>query len=72
MEKITNETRKESYKKLDIKVKTKLIYDELDRDYTARELAKKLNQKRFNKNCRKTRNSSSIDRISKDESSKSC
>ena len=57
MDNITKETRKESYKKLELKKKSKLIYDNLDSEYTARELANKLYKKRFNKNSRKTRNS---------------
>jgi hypothetical protein len=57
---ITKETRKESYKKLELKRKSKLIYDNLDGEYTARELANKLYKKRLNKNGRKTRNSTAI------------
>ena len=64
MNNITKETRKESYKKLELKKKSKLIYDNLDGEYTARELAKKLFKKRFNKDSRKTRNGSKTDRIS--------
>lgn len=60
MENITKETRKESYRKLELKKKSKLIYDNLDGEYTARELANKLYKKRFNKNCRKTGNSTTI------------
>ena len=60
MDNITKETRKESYKKLELKKKSKLIYDNLDGEYTARELANKLYKKRFNKNCRKTRNSTTF------------
>ena len=65
MENITKETRKESYKKLELKRKSKLIYDNLDGEYTARELANKLYKKRFNKNGRKARNSTTINRISR-------
>lgn len=50
MNTITKETRKESYKKIELAGKTKLIYEELDTEMTARELAKKLFKKRFNKN----------------------
>lgn len=57
MDNITKETRKESYKKLELKKKSKLIYDNLDGEYTARELANKLYKKRTNKNSRKIRNS---------------
>lgn len=64
MNNITKETRKESYKKLELKKKSKLIYDNLDGEYTARELAKKLFKKRFNKNCRKARNCSTFNGIS--------
>lgn len=40
---ITRETRKESYKKLNLKAKTKLIYEQLGNgEYTARELAIKM------------------------------
>ena len=46
MDNITKETRKESYKKLELKKKSKLIYDNLDGEYTARELANKLYKKR--------------------------
>lgn len=60
MDNITKETRKESYKKLELKKKSKLIYDNLDGEYTARELANKLYKKRFNKNGWKTRNSTTI------------
>lgn len=60
MENITKETRKESYRKLELKKKSKLIYDNLDGEYTARELANKLYKKRFNKNCRKARNSATF------------
>lgn len=56
MNNITKETRKESYEKLELKKKSKLIYDNLDGEYTARELANKLYKKRINKNSRKTRN----------------
>lgn len=56
MNNITKETIKESYKKLELKKKSKLIYDNLDGEYTARELANKLYKKRINKNSRKTRN----------------
>lgn len=42
MNNITKETRKESYKKIQLKKKTKLIYEQLDGEMTARELAKKL------------------------------
>lgn len=65
MDNITKETRKESYKKLELKKKSKLIYDNLDGEYTARELATKLYKKRFNKNSRKTRNSTAINWISR-------
>lgn len=65
MNNITKETRKESYKKLELKKKSKLIYDNLDGEYTARELANKLYKKRLNKNGRKTRNSTAINRISR-------
>ena len=65
MDNITKETRKESYKKLELKKKSRLIYDNLDGEYTARELANKLYKKRFNKNCRKTRNSTEINWISR-------
>ncbi|MFQ9264457.1 MAG: hypothetical protein ACLR44_05105 [Clostridia bacterium] len=58
MDNITKETRKESYKKLELKKKSKLIYDNLDGEYTARELANKLYKKRFNKDSRKAGNSS--------------
>lgn len=58
MNNITKETRKESYKKLELKKKSKLIYDNLDGEYTARELANKLYKKRFNKDSRKAGNSS--------------
>lgn len=57
MNQITRETRKESLKKIELSGKTKLIYEELEEEMTARELAKKLFKKRFNKNSRKTRNS---------------
>ena len=61
MRSITKETREESFKKLKLKKKSKLIYESLENgEYTARELAKKLFKKRFNKNCRKTRNCSKI------------
>ena len=60
MDNITKETRKESYKKLELKKKSKLIYDNLDGEYTARELANKLYKKRFNKNGGKTRNSTTF------------
>lgn len=66
MNNITKQTREESFKKLELKKKSKLIYENLeDGEYTARELAKKLFKKRFNKNSRKTRNSSKTNRISK-------
>ena len=42
MNNITKETRNESYKKIELKKKNKLIYDNLDKEYTARELAKKM------------------------------
>lgn len=43
MEHITKETRKESYKRLNLKAKTKLIYEQLGSgEYTARELATKM------------------------------
>lgn len=49
MNNITKETRKESFKKLNIKKKTQIIYENLeDGEYTARELAIKLHKKR---NC---------------------
>lgn len=48
MEKVTKETRKESYMKLELSKKSKVIYDNLDKEYTARELANKLYKKRFN------------------------
>lgn len=65
MNNITKQTREESFKKLELKKKSKLIYENLeDGEYTARELAKKLFKKRFNKNSRKTRNSSKTNRIS--------
>ena len=65
MNNITKQTREESFKKLELKKKSKLIYENLeDGEYTARELAKKLFKKRFNKNRRKTRNSSKTNRIS--------
>lgn len=65
MNSITKQTREESFKKLELKKKIKLIYENLeDGEYTARELAKKLFKKRFNKNSRKTRNSSKTNRIS--------
>lgn len=60
MDNITKETRKESYKKLELKRKSQLIYDNLDGEYTARELANKLYKKRLNKNGRETRNSAAI------------
>ena len=60
MENITKETRKESYRKLELKKKSKLIYDNLDGEYTARELANKLYKKRFNQNHRKARNSATF------------
>lgn len=63
MDNITKETRKESYKKLELNKKRKLIYENLDGEYTARELANKLYKKRFDKNSRKTRNSTEINRI---------
>lgn len=47
---ITKETRKESYLKKDLTKKQKLIYRELDKPMTARELAMKIRKKRFNKN----------------------
>lgn len=56
MNQTTKETRKESFKKIELSGKTKLIYEELEGEMTARELAKKLFKKRFNKNSRKTRN----------------
>ncbi len=65
MDNITKETRKESYKKLELKKKSKLIYDNLDGEYTARELANKLYKKRLNKNGRQTRNSTAINWISR-------
>lgn len=71
MDNITKETRKESYKKLELKKKSKLIYDNLDGEYTARELANKLYKKRLNKNGRKTRNSTAINWISRVRFSKS-
>lgn len=65
MNSITKQTREESFKKLELKKKSKLIYENLeDGEYTARELAKKLFKKRFNKNSRKIRNSSKTNRIS--------
>lgn len=65
MNNITKQTREESFKKLELKKKSKLVYENLeDGEYTARELAKKLFKKRFNKNSRKTRNSSKTYRIS--------
>ena len=63
MNQITKETRKESFKKIELSGKTKLIYEELKGEMTARELAKLLYKKRFNKNSRKTRNSTKINRI---------
>lgn len=60
MNNITRETRKESFGKIQLKRKCKLIYDNLDGEYTARELANKLYKKRLNKNGRKTRNSTAI------------
>lgn len=43
MNNITKETRKESFKKIQLKKKSKLIYEELgDEEYTARELAIKM------------------------------
>lgn len=65
MDNITKETRKESYKKLELKKKSKLIYDNLDGEYTARELANKLYKKRFNKDSRKAGNSSTSNWISR-------
>lgn len=65
MENITKETRKESYRKLELKKKSKLIYDSLDGEYTARELANKLYKKRFNQNRRKARNSATFNWISR-------
>jgi hypothetical protein len=47
---ITQETRKESFEKLEINKKEKIIYDNLDKEYTARELATKLFKKRINTN----------------------
>mgnify|MGYP000040362744 CR=1 FL=1 len=72
MNNITKETRKESYKKLELKKKSKLIYDNLDSEYTARELANKLYKKRFNKNSRKARNSAKANGISRVRFSRSC
>lgn len=71
MDNITKETRKESYKKLELKKKSKLIYDNLDGEYTARELANKLYKKRLNKNSRETRNSTAINWISRVQLSRS-
>ncbi len=65
MNQTTKETRKESFKKIELSGKTKLIYEELEGEMTARELAKKLFKKRFNKNSRKTRNCTKINRISR-------
>lgn len=65
MNQITKETRKESFKKIELSGKTKLIYEELKGEMTARELAKLLYKKRFNKNSRKTRNSTKINRINR-------
>lgn len=65
MDNITKETRKESYKKLELKKKSKLIYDNLDGEYTARELANKLYKKRFDQDSRKARNSTTSNRISR-------
>ena len=45
---------------LKLKKKSKLIYDNLDGEYTARELANKLYKKRFNQNRRKARNSATF------------
>lgn len=43
MNNITKETRKESFEKLQLKKKSKLIYENLgDKEYTARELAIKM------------------------------
>lgn len=56
MNEITKETRKESYLKKDLTKKQRLIYRELDKPMTARELAMKIRKKRINKNSRKTRN----------------
>ncbi len=73
MNKITNETRKESFKKLELKKKSRLIYENLENgEYTARELANKLFKKRFNKNCRKKLYSTKINRIKRNGISKSC
>ncbi len=58
MNKITNETRRESYKNKELTKKQKLIYKELDKPMTARELAMKIRKKRSYKNSRETRNSS--------------
>lgn len=71
MDNITKETRKESYKKLELKKKSKLIYDNLDGEYTARELANKLYKKRINKNSRKTRNGTTFNWISRVQLSRS-
>lgn len=65
MNEITKETRKESYLKRDLTKKQKLIYRELDKPMTARELAMKIRRKRINKNSRKTRNCSKTYRISR-------
>lgn len=43
MNEITKQTRKESFKKIQLKNKSKLIYEQLGNgEYTARELAKKM------------------------------
>lgn len=65
MNNITKQTREESFKKLELKKKSKLIYENLgEGEYTARELANKLYKKRFNKDSGKTRNGSKTNRIS--------
>ena len=62
MGQITQETRKESFEKLEINKKEKIIYDNLDKEYTARELATKIFKKRINANGREARNSTKVNR----------
>jgi len=52
MNEILKETRKQSYKKTNLKTKTKLVLEELgNKELTARELATEMYKKRSIKNC---------------------
>ncbi len=65
MGQITQETRKESFEKLEINKKEKIIYDNLNKEYTAIELVTKLFRKRINANDRETRNNTKTNRTCK-------